>query len=89
MLEGYWRYLLWIKDKTAPRGKKPILDALKVAGHVTTIGALIDFMPGTPRITEVMDPCLPFHFPGSKDAEGKDLMKTCPGDSWSLTWRKK
>jgi len=33
-------------------------------------------------------PLVQHHAPGFKFDEGKDLMKTHPGDSWSLTWLK-
>lgn len=65
-LDSYWRSSQWLKDQILRSGSSSVIDALKVAGFVTTVEAIIDNMPATPRVTTVMDPCKPFHFQGNR-----------------------
>jgi carboxylesterase len=66
ILDSYYSNLLWFRDRVIPPGKKAILETLKVAGHVTTIEAIMSNMPSKPRDIKVKDPCLPFHLKGSR-----------------------
>ena len=66
ILDSYYSNVIWFRDRVVPPGKKAILEALKVAGHVITIEAIMANMPSKPRDVRVKDPCLPFHLKGSR-----------------------
>ncbi len=65
LIDPYYRYYQWVRDKVAPANAKPVIEALKVAGYVTTVEAIIDNMPDEPRLTIVRDSCLPFLYKGN------------------------
>ncbi len=65
LLEGYYSTYLWARDHVAPQEGSSIIDALKVAGYVKTISAIIDNMRSSPRRTKVRKACRSFELKGS------------------------
>ena len=65
LIDSNYRALLWIRDMIAPRRGQPVIEALKAAGHVTTVQAIIDNLPSRPRSTKIQPQCRSIHISGN------------------------